>query len=81
MITESERMARSKKTDGKPEKPVKPSTEKYRKPFTPVRIRAVIADIAKEQAAEIAQDLAQYVNDAVRMRLQSEGAWPPKPKS
>lgn len=51
--------------------------EKYRKPHTPVRIRHVLAEAAKARSLALAQDLAQYVNDAVRMRLEAEGAWPP----
>jgi len=64
----------------KPEKPKKPKTdrEKYRKTFKPARIRIALAEAATERAGELAQDFTQYVNDAVRMRLEAEGKWPPK---
>ena len=50
-----------------------------RKPFRMIRVREVIAAIGEERAAELAQDFTQYVNDAVRMRLEAEGKWPPPP--
>ena len=52
--------------------------EASRKPFKPARIRKALADIAEKRAGELAQDFTQYVNDAVRMRLEQEGRWPPK---
>ncbi len=52
--------------------------ESYRKTFKPARIRKALADAATERASELAQDFTQYVNDAVRMRLEAEGKWPPK---
>ncbi|MBA4187549.1 MAG: hypothetical protein C0467_05975 [Planctomycetaceae bacterium] len=54
-------------------------SEESRKPFKPARIRAALAKAAEQRAAELAQDFTQYVNDSVRMRLESEGHWPPKP--
>ena len=52
--------------------------EKYRKPFTPVRIRGRLAEAGKARAEEMDQDFAVYVNEALRMRLESEGRWPPR---
>ena len=59
-------------------KPAAKSDESYRKTFKPARIRLALADAAKLRAEELAQDFTQYVNDAVRMRLEAEGKWPPK---
>lgn len=53
--------------------------ESYRRRFKPARIRDSLATIATERAANLAQDFTQYVNDAVRMRLEAEGVWPPPP--
>lgn len=50
-----------------------------RRPFKPARIRQALAVVAEARAAELAQDFTQYVNDAVRLRLEAEGRWPPKP--
>jgi len=72
VATQTVRMARSKKPDAS-----QPDREKYRKPFTPVRIRNRLANAGKARAEELDQDFAQYVNDALRMRLESEGRWPP----
>ena len=65
----------------KPKAAAKPGVdrERYRKPFTPVRIRHALAVVAKERAESLAEDLAQYVNTALRMRLEAEGLWPPPP--
>lgn len=54
-------------------------SEKYRKAYKMVRIRARLA-AAGEAAAkqQLEQDLTQYINDALRMRLEAEGHWPPK---
>lgn len=76
VVVQTNRMARPKKNPDAPN----PPTERYRKPFTPARIKGVLADAAKRRAEELAQDFAQYVNDAVRMRLEAEGYWPPKPR-
>ena len=63
-------MARPRKnTDG----------EKYRKPYKQARIKSVLADLAEQAASAKAHDFTQYVNDAVRMRLEAEGFWPPPP--
>jgi len=51
--------------------------EKYRKPFKPARVKGVLAEAAEARAAQLAQDFTQYVNDALRMRLEAEGCWPP----
>lgn len=63
-------MSKPKKTGGTPDP---------RKPYKVARIRIVLADQADRRALEMAQDFTQYVNDAVRMRLEAEGFWPPKP--
>lgn len=58
----------------------KTSPGEPRKPFKVARIRIVLADAAERRAAHLAQDFTQYVNDAVRMRLEAEGEWPPPRK-
>ena len=65
---------------GRKAKPKNPD-EQYRKPFKPARIKGVLADAAERRAEQLAQDFTQYVNDAVRMRLEAEGHWPPVPRS
>ncbi len=55
--------------------------EDYRKPYRQARIRLTLAEVADAQAAILAQDFTQYLNDALRMRLEAEGVWPPKPKA
>ena len=65
-------MGRKKNPTGKPD-------EAYRKQFKPVRIKMALAGPATAAANDLAQDFTQYVNDALRMRLQAEGRWPPKP--
>jgi hypothetical protein len=62
---------RKKKRDPQP-------SESYRKPHKAVRIRIKLAEAAERVADDLAQDLTQYVNDALRERLQREGHWPPK---
>lgn len=58
------------------------TNEEYRKRFKPARIRWSLAEPATTRAEQLAQDFTQYVNDAVRMRLEAEGLWPPpKPKA
>ncbi len=74
-VADTPHMGRKKKDDA-----AKSSPEVYRKPYKQARIRISLANIAEERAAEMAQDFTQYVNDAVRMRLEAEGKWPPKPK-
>jgi hypothetical protein len=59
-------------------KPKKPAAT--RKPFKQARIRYPLAALADERATELVTDFNQYVNDAVRMRLEAEGKWPPPPK-
>ena len=54
-----------------------PDREKYRKPAKAVRIRSALARIGEVRAEQLAQDFTQYVNDALRMRLEAEGCWPP----
>jgi hypothetical protein len=75
VASQTVRMPR-KKAD--PPTPAATDREQYRKRFKPARIRWVLAELAVESAAEAAQDFTQWVNDAVRMRLQQEGKWPPK---
>jgi hypothetical protein len=63
-------------------KPKKPAgNPDPRKPYKMVRIRIVLADVGERRAEQLAQDFTQYVNDALRVRLEAEGCWPPKPKS
>ena len=50
--------------------------EDYRLPAKTVRIRMELAGIAAETAKMLAQDLTQFVNDAVRERLERMGKWP-----
>ena len=76
VVSQTAFMARSKKpkSDGI-------DREKYRKPSKAVRIRMVLALPAEQIAIERAQDLTQYVNDALREKLERDGRWPPMPKS
>lgn len=48
-----------------------------RSPHKQARIHIALADVGEARAAQLAQDFTQYVNDAVRMRLEAEGMWPP----
>jgi hypothetical protein len=57
-------------------KPKKPDS---RNEYRAVRIRIQLAPLAEAQAGKMAQDFTQWVNDAVRMRLEADGVWPPKP--
>lgn len=72
-------MGRSKK----PKDPAQPSggSEKYRKDHKMVRIRIRLAEAAEAAALLLEHDLTQYINDAVRERLERAGQWPPKPAS
>lgn len=63
-------MSKSKKPTGTPQP---------RKPYKVARIKWVVAEAADRRAEELAQDFTQYVTDSVRMRLEAEGFWPPKP--
>ncbi len=65
-----------KKPPAIPAEPLTP--EDYRKPFKAARIRLSLAAVAEKRAEELAQDFTQYVNDALRMRLEAEGRWPMK---
>jgi hypothetical protein len=56
-----------------------PDREQYRKPYKQARVRQKLADLAEQAADELAQDFTQFVNDAVRERLERLGKWPPKP--
>jgi hypothetical protein len=75
VVVQTVRMGK-KRGDSKPNG----SPEASRKPFKPARIRKALAEIAEARAEELAQDFTQYVNDAVRMRLEQEGRWPPVSK-
>lgn len=66
-----------------PRKPKQPAgtprpNESYRKPNKMVRIRGPLIESVEKRVLDLAQDATQYVNDAVRMRLESDGVWPPK---
>jgi hypothetical protein len=56
-----------------------PAPPDARKPFKMVRVREVLAAAAEARAGQLVQDLTQYCNDAIRMRLEAEGHWPPPP--
>lgn len=60
-------------------KPKPPVAYDARVENKPIRIRGVLIAAVEERAAELVQDATQYVNDAVRMRLEAEGKWPPPP--
>lgn len=60
-------------------RPKKNSDEQYRRPYKQARVRISLAVIAEARAAALAQDFTQYVNDAIRMRLEAEAVWPPPP--
>jgi hypothetical protein len=67
---------------GRKKKPQSPDTpadgsEQYRKPYKAVRIRIRLATIAEQAAAHLEQDLTQFVNDALRERLERLTLWPP----
>ena len=53
-----------------------PGQNPPRKPYKVARVRIVLATTAEAHAVELAQDFTQYVNDAVRMRLEQAGRWP-----
>lgn len=55
----------------------KKKAEETRKPYKLCRIKGIFIDAALAQAGAIGHDWTQYVNDALRMRLAAEGAWPP----
>ena len=66
-------------TADQPTAPADIDREKYRKSHKPIRIRGQFVPLAEESAAALGHDFTQWVNDAVRMRLASEGRWPPPP--
>jgi len=74
---ETPHMGKKRKTSGTggPE-PAK--SEQYRKPFRQIRIRLRLAEVGEEVSGELEQDLTQFVNDALRERLERLGRWPPK---
>ena len=50
--------------------------EAYRKPAPMVRIREQLHEAAKPAAELLAQDVTQFVNDAIREKLERMGRWP-----
>lgn len=70
MSAQTLRMPRKKTTGGNPDP---------RKPYKFVRIKWQLVSPTESRSGQLAQDFTQYVNDALRMRLEAEGAWPPKP--
>ena len=42
-----------------------------------VRVRGPLAGPAEEQAVSLAMDLTEWVNVAVREKLERDGLWPP----
>lgn len=58
-----------------PKKP-KVSTDRH-KPFRWVRVRPVLADPAQKAADANAKKFTEYVNDALREKLERDGFWPP----
>jgi hypothetical protein len=60
-------------------KPKPPTASDGRAENKPIRIRGVLIQAVEARAADLVQDATQYINDAVRMRLEAEGHWPPPP--
>jgi len=60
-------------------KPKPPVAYDARAVTKPIRIRGALVPVAESRAGELVQDLTQYVNDSLRMRLEAEGFWPPPP--
>lgn len=54
--------------------------EEARRQDKHIRIREIFIPLIQARAESLVQDLTQYINDAVRMRLEQEGHWPPPPK-
>lgn len=55
-----------------------PSASDRHKPGSKmVRIRGPLAGPAEEQAIALAMDLTEWVNVAVREKLERDGLWPP----
>lgn len=61
------------------QKPKPAATYDARAEHKPIRIRGVLVPYALDHAAELAEDLTQYVNEAVREKLERAGKWPPPP--
>jgi hypothetical protein len=70
VVTQTIRMAKKKPT----------ANGEKRKPFKNARIPIVLAVVAMARADELVEDFTHYVVAAVRMRLESEGRWPPRRK-
>jgi hypothetical protein len=60
--------------------PAAGANQPRRKPHKMIRIRLSLHRVAEQAAADLAQDPTQYINDALRERLERAGLWPPKPK-
>lgn len=52
--------------------------EKYRKPSKPTRIKKRLADACVPACEQLALDFSDFVNEAVREKLEKMGYWPPK---
>ncbi len=63
-----------------PDKPKKPRSADRHKPGKMVRIRKVLAAPVEAAAADAALDATEWVNIAIREKLEREGRWPPKSK-
>jgi hypothetical protein len=70
VVTQTIRMAKKKPT----------ANGEKRKPFKNARIPIVLAEVAMARADDLVEDFTHYVVAAVRMRLESEGRWPPRRK-
>lgn len=68
MVAENACMAKNKKYDN----------EKYRKPSKPTRIKQRLADAAVPACEALALDFTEFVNEAVREKLERMSLWPPK---
>ncbi len=52
--------------------------EKYRKPSKPTRIKKRLAEASTPACELLALDFTEFVNEAVREKLERMGLWPPK---
>jgi hypothetical protein len=52
--------------------------EKYRKPSKATRVKKRLADAAIPAMEQLALDFTDFVNEAVREKLEKMGFWPPK---
>lgn len=77
MVAETATMPR-KKTKPPNNPKAGDGSEQYRKPHKMVRIRLRLAEAAESAILDLEQDLTQFVNDALRERLERMGRWPPK---